>query len=135
MDTNNIMLVKIGKHINIHTKDMKKIVLNYDLITPFGIEESNNLYYCNWIINGNTLNELFQVETVMEKYMREKYDIDLSWKWKSSIRRNNRFKNLLRTTVKSEYDYESDGYYNLDIIPNCIWIHRTTKTFGIQFTV
>lgn len=135
MDPNNIILVKVGKHINIHNNKMEKFVYNMDLNTPFGTEESNHLYYCNWIINGKNLNLLFEIENIIETFMRKKYDIGDCWTWKSSIRKNDRFKYLLRTTHKSDYEFEINSYNNVDITVNCIWLHKITKTFGIQFVV
>lgn len=135
MNPDNIVLVKVGKHINIHDNKMKKFIYNMDLITPFGTEESNHVYYCNWIINGKNLNLILEIENIMEKYMREKYDIGDNWIWKSNIRSNDRFKYLLRTTHKSDYEFTINYINNVDVMVNCIWLHKITKTFGIQFVV
>lgn len=133
MNFDTIQFIMIGKHINIFTDSLEKITINAEMVCPFGNEHNNHMIYNNWILDEKNL-ELFQnIEESFRKHMTEKYNIGSQWKWKSSIRNNQRFSKLLRTTNNSTCEYEKEGLYSVDITIDNIWLHKGTKTFGLIF--
>ena len=131
----DLHFIKMNKSIKLYTVDMEKLVLNFQLTASFGNEYNNNNTYVNWIVENSIVNQITRLERDIYEHMVETYDIDESWSWKTSLRKNKRWKTLLRTKNVSENDYEQDGYYDVDVTIDGIWLHKNTKTFGLLLLV
>jgi len=132
MDFNNIQFVMMGKHVKIYTDTLKKIIINVNMETAFGNEINNHMTYNNWILKEDNRLLFQNLEDNFKEHMILKYEIGSEWNWKTSLRPNGTYENLLRTTNKSKCEYIKKNLYEVDITIDSIWLHKQTKTFGLM---
>ena len=130
MNFDNLRFVKMGKNINIFNKDMEKIFFIKELSTPFGNESNNSVNYINWSLDKELLELLMEIDRGLNLYMKQTFEISDEWKWCSAIRPLDN-SNILRTTNTSGLEVNKRETYIVKITLNCIWLNKTSKSFGI----
>lgn len=133
MNFDNIRLVKNGKHVKIYNKSLEKIYFSLDLETIFGNENNDNVNYINWTIENELEELLSNVEESFCQYMRETFNINSEWTWKTSIRIHDGI-TLIRTTNTTNIKVIKNKKYTISINLDSVWTNKKTKTFGLIWT-
>ena len=152
MNLEKLDIVKISnnnfKLYNLINGQRNSITLNFqNIISPFGLEKFQNVYYINWELNTEYANLIKQFDLEIKDIITTSNEMYKSWSWTSNIKEKYGFKPLLKTrliqsknkfiveSIASPFEINYKNNMNIIINIDSIWFNEKNKTFGLLWIV
>ena len=152
MNLDKLDIVKISntnyKLYNLVNGQRNNITLKFEnIISPFGLEKFQNVYYINWELNSEYANLIKHFDLEIKDIITTSNEQYKSWSWTSNVKEKYGFKPLLKTRllqtknkfivecITSPFEINYKNNMNIIICVDLIWFNEKNKTFGLLWIV